>query len=114
MENAEQEIGAESPPKPVDRRKSGPVFNWQQDGWPKFAFDRAALRDELLKSGAVVVEGTGPQTRYSLNFEFGKVVEPVNDPINDPINLAISNAVKKFPASTASGWRSRSGAASRR
>ena len=24
-----------------------PLFNWQQPGWPKFTFDRAALRDVL-------------------------------------------------------------------
>ncbi|MBQ9726762.1 MAG: Fic family protein [Kiritimatiellae bacterium] len=62
-----------------------------------------ATRDlaELVQSGAIVPDGTGPQTRYLLNhpaFEPDREpIEPINDGINDGINAAILRLVRNHP-----------------
>lgn len=59
-----------------------------------------ATRDlaELAQTGAIVPEGTGPQTHYRLNhpaFEFAR--EPIDDGINDGINAALLRLVRNHP-----------------
>ena len=62
-----------------------------------------ATRDlaELAQTGAIVSEGTGPQTRYRLNhpaFEPDREpIEPINDGINDGINAALLRLVRNHP-----------------
>ena len=62
-----------------------------------------ATRDlaELAQTGAIVPEGTGPQTRYRLNhpaFEPDREpIEPINDGINDGINAALLRLVRNHP-----------------
>ena len=59
-----------------------------------------ATRDlaELAHSGAVVPDGSGPQTRYKLNhpaFEIDR--EPIDDGINDGINAVLLRLVRLHP-----------------
>lgn len=59
-----------------------------------------ATRDlaELAQTGAIVSEGTGPQTRYRLNHPaFEPDREPMDDGINDGINAAILRLVLNHP-----------------
>lgn len=48
---------------------------------------------ELEKSGAVVVTGAGPQTRYRLAFELDEPIEP----LNEPLNVQIVRLVRTHP-----------------
>ena len=58
-----------------------------------------ATRDlaELANVGAIVMEGAGPQTRYFLNFEFGRPHEPMAEPIIDGIKADVFAALTKHP-----------------
>ena len=49
-----------------------------------------ATRDlaELAKTGAILAEGNGAQTRYRLAFDLDsrEPIEPINEPLNEPLN----------------------------
>lgn len=125
MENAERKKGGESPPKKFGRVGSARAFYWQQDGWPKFAFDRAALRDELgvfarafrdvkaslatppepedvaqtLTDEAVTtsaIEGVHVDSAVVMSSLF-EPEDPINDPITGNLEEAVLGVVKASP-----------------